>query len=83
MDLRYSAEEQQFRGELRGWLAEVLPTIGPRPSVNDWTGRLYAGPFHLGHAVRVRRVHLGVWLAIADKGVAPLPVGSGVILSVM
>src|SRR6201992_1739910 len=39
MDLRYSAEEQQFRGELRGWLAEVLPTIGPRPSVNDWQGR--------------------------------------------
>jgi alkylation response protein AidB-like acyl-CoA dehydrogenase len=39
MDLRYSAEEQEFRGELRGWLAKVIPTIGPRPSVNDWQGR--------------------------------------------
>src|SRR4051812_50048602 len=39
MDLRYSAEEQEFRGELRDWLAKAVPTIGPRPSVNDWTGR--------------------------------------------
>ena len=31
MDLRYSAAEQEFRGELRSWLAEVLPTIGPQP----------------------------------------------------
>ncbi len=39
MDLRYSPAEQEFRGELRSWLAKVVPTIGPRPSVNDWPGR--------------------------------------------
>jgi alkylation response protein AidB-like acyl-CoA dehydrogenase len=39
MDLRYSPAEQEFRGELRQWLAEVLPTVGPKPHVDDWTGR--------------------------------------------
>ncbi len=39
MDLRYSPAEQQFRGELREWLAGVLPSIGPKPSFEDWPGR--------------------------------------------
>jgi hypothetical protein len=39
MDLRYSAAEEQFRGELREWLAEVLPSIGPKPHPDDWPGR--------------------------------------------
>jgi alkylation response protein AidB-like acyl-CoA dehydrogenase len=39
MDLRYSPAEQQFRGELREWLAGVLPTIGPKPNFDDWPGR--------------------------------------------
>ena len=30
MDLRYTADEQQFRAELRAWLADVLPGLGPR-----------------------------------------------------
>ncbi len=39
MDLRYSPAEQQFRGELREWLAGVLPSIGPKPNFDDWPGR--------------------------------------------
>jgi alkylation response protein AidB-like acyl-CoA dehydrogenase len=39
MDLRYSAAEEQFRAELRTWLAQVLPTLPPAPSVEDWPGR--------------------------------------------
>jgi hypothetical protein len=39
MDLRYSPAEEQFRTELRAWLAGVLPTLGPRPDPEDWGGR--------------------------------------------
>jgi len=39
MDLRYSPAEEQFRAELRAWLTEVLPTLGPRPAPEDWAGR--------------------------------------------
>ena len=39
MQLRYSDEERAFRDELREWLAEVLPTIPPKPPVNDWVAR--------------------------------------------
>ena len=39
MDLRYSEAEEKFRSELRAWLAEVLPTLGPKPSSLDWPGR--------------------------------------------
>lgn len=28
-----------FRAEVRAWLAEVLPTLGPRPSLVDWPAR--------------------------------------------
>ncbi len=39
MDLRYSDAEVAFRGELRQWLADVLPTLPPRPAPTDWPGR--------------------------------------------
>jgi alkylation response protein AidB-like acyl-CoA dehydrogenase len=39
MDLRYSPAELEFRDELRGWLADVLPGIGPKPHTDDWLGR--------------------------------------------
>ncbi len=39
MDIRYSAEELAFRDQLRGWLSEVLPTLGDPPESDDWTAR--------------------------------------------
>ena len=39
MDLRYSDAEQEFRDGLRKWLADVLPTVGPKPKVDDWAKR--------------------------------------------
>ena len=39
MDLRYSAAEEAFRADLRAWLAEVLPSLPPKPSADDWPGR--------------------------------------------
>jgi alkylation response protein AidB-like acyl-CoA dehydrogenase len=39
MDLRYSVAELAFRDELRVWLAEVLPSLGPKPSPHDWPAR--------------------------------------------
>jgi len=39
VDLRFSEAEEAFRKELRSWLAEVLPTVGPAPSQFDWPER--------------------------------------------
>jgi alkylation response protein AidB-like acyl-CoA dehydrogenase len=39
MDLRYTDDEEQFRLELRRWLAEVLPHVGPEPARDDWEAR--------------------------------------------
>lgn len=39
MELRYTDAERAFRDELRAWLAEVLPDIGPRPPGTDWPAR--------------------------------------------
>jgi len=39
MDLLYTAEEQAFRAELREWLGDVLPTLGPEPDREDWEAR--------------------------------------------
>jgi len=39
VDLRDSAEELEFRRELREWLAQTLPTLPPKPAGDDWTGR--------------------------------------------
>ena len=39
MDLRYTAEEQEFRDEVRTWLAEMLPSVPPEPATNDWAAR--------------------------------------------
>jgi alkylation response protein AidB-like acyl-CoA dehydrogenase len=39
MDLRYSGTEQEFRAEVRDWLAMAAPLVGPEPRRDDWTGR--------------------------------------------
>jgi hypothetical protein len=39
MRLQESASEQAFRLELRSWLQEVLPTLPPAPSQDDWAAR--------------------------------------------
>ncbi len=39
MDLRLSGPELAFRDRLRGWLAETLPELPPRPDRDDWPGR--------------------------------------------
>jgi alkylation response protein AidB-like acyl-CoA dehydrogenase len=39
VDLRYSPQEQQFAIELRGWLRDILPTLPPKPALDDWPGR--------------------------------------------
>ena len=39
MDLRYTEAEESFRSDLRVWLAEVLPTLPPKPAATDWPGR--------------------------------------------
>ena len=39
MQLRDTPAQQRFREELRGWLREVLPTLDPQPSQDDWPAR--------------------------------------------
>ncbi|MEU6366303.1 acyl-CoA dehydrogenase [Streptomyces sp. NPDC046931] len=39
MELAHSPEEEEFRARLRAWLAEVLPTLPPKPSPDDWPAR--------------------------------------------
>jgi len=39
MDLRYNEQEEAFRMELRAWLADVLPELGPKPQRDDWVAR--------------------------------------------
>jgi alkylation response protein AidB-like acyl-CoA dehydrogenase len=39
VDLRYTAEEERFRAELRDWLEHVLPALPPEPDRNDWPAR--------------------------------------------
>ena len=39
MDLRYSAQDEAFRAELRSWLTTATAEIGVRPTNEDWTER--------------------------------------------
>ena len=39
MDLRYSDVDEQFRAELRAWLAAELPGLPPQPARDDWQAR--------------------------------------------
>lgn len=39
MDLRYSDAEDEFRAGLRAWLADAVPNLPPKPSLDDWPGR--------------------------------------------
>jgi alkylation response protein AidB-like acyl-CoA dehydrogenase len=37
--LAETAAESAFRAEVRGWLAEVLPTLPPEPAPDDWPAK--------------------------------------------
>jgi hypothetical protein len=39
MDLRYTDDEQEFRAELRRFLADVVPTLPAKPPPDDWPAR--------------------------------------------
>jgi len=39
MDLRYSQQDEQFRAQIREWLAKEVPAHGPPPPPGDWTAR--------------------------------------------
>ena len=39
MDLRYSESDERFRAELRAWLERALPSLPPKPAVEDWPAR--------------------------------------------
>ncbi|OCC07839.1 acyl-CoA dehydrogenase family protein [Streptomyces sp. PTY087I2] len=39
MDLAYTEAEEEFRRRLREWLADVLPSLPPKPSPDDWPAR--------------------------------------------
>ena len=39
MDLRYSKQDEEFRSELRAWLAREVPAHGPPPKEGDWPAR--------------------------------------------
>src|SRR3954447_25453243 len=39
MDLHDTEEEARFRADLRAWLADALPSVGPPPSHDYWDGR--------------------------------------------
>lgn len=39
MDLSCTEAEEEFRSLLRGWLAEVLPKLPPKPDPADWPAR--------------------------------------------
>ena len=39
MRLQLSADETAFRDEVRAWLRQVLPDVGPAPAIEDWPGR--------------------------------------------
>jgi alkylation response protein AidB-like acyl-CoA dehydrogenase len=39
MDLRYTAQEERFRAELRGWLEGAVPSLPDKPPADDWPAR--------------------------------------------
>lgn len=39
MDLRYSVQDEEFRAEVREWLAKQVPAHGPPPPPGDWPAR--------------------------------------------
>jgi hypothetical protein len=39
LQLRDTPAQRRFREELRGWLRDVLPTLDPQPSQEDWPAR--------------------------------------------
>jgi alkylation response protein AidB-like acyl-CoA dehydrogenase len=39
VDLRYTADEERFRHELRKWLEATVPTLPDKPPADDWPAR--------------------------------------------
>jgi len=39
VDLRYSVQDEEFRAEVREWLAKQVPAHGPPPPPGDWPAR--------------------------------------------
>jgi len=39
VDLRYTADEERFRDELRRWLEATVPTLPKKPPSDDWPAR--------------------------------------------
>jgi alkylation response protein AidB-like acyl-CoA dehydrogenase len=39
VDLRLTEPEQQLQAEVRSFLADTLPTLGPSPAIDDWPAR--------------------------------------------
>ena len=39
MDLLYTDAEREFRDQLREWLHDVLPSIGPQPDQGDYVAK--------------------------------------------
>lgn len=39
MDLRYTEAEEEFRSQLRQWLALTVPGLPEKPGADDWAGR--------------------------------------------
>jgi alkylation response protein AidB-like acyl-CoA dehydrogenase len=39
VDLLWSAEDERFRADLRGWLKDALPKLPPEPTREDWQAR--------------------------------------------
>jgi alkylation response protein AidB-like acyl-CoA dehydrogenase len=39
MDLRFTAAEDEFRQQLKNWLAEHLPLLPPKAALSDWPAR--------------------------------------------
>jgi alkylation response protein AidB-like acyl-CoA dehydrogenase len=39
MDLRYSADDERFRAEIRAWLEREVPRHGAPPDNSDWPAR--------------------------------------------
>jgi alkylation response protein AidB-like acyl-CoA dehydrogenase len=39
VNLRYSQAEEEFRAGLRAWLDETLPSLPPKPTLDDWPAR--------------------------------------------
>ena len=75
LDLRYSESDEEFRRELRAWLADAVPKHGAPPPTHDWPARRALR--HRLAAQALRRRLRGHQLAEASTaGATPRPPSS-------